>query len=77
MGHSRRGALCILPRVAVSGGSKVMIPITAEAVLSMAQVGLLVAIFARLGALSAHVENVKERVNQLERKADAESSDLQ
>jgi hypothetical protein len=46
-------------------------PITAEAVLSMAQVGLLVAIFSRLGALAAHVENVKARVNQLERKADA------
>jgi hypothetical protein len=52
-------------------------PVTAEAVLSMAQVGLLVAIFTRLGALAAHVENVKERVNQLERKANAESSDLQ
>ena len=52
-------------------------PVTAEAVLSMAQVGLLVAIFSRLGALSAHIENVKERVNLLERKTDATISDLQ
>ena len=71
MGHSRRGALCILPRDEISGGSEMIGPITAEAVLSMAQVGLLVAIFSRLGALAAHVENVKARVNQLERKADA------
>lgn len=44
--------------------------VTPEAVLQVAQIGVLVAIFTRLGALGAHLENLKKRVNRLEEKAD-------
>lgn len=45
-----------------------MIQITAEAVLSVAQLAVLTAIFFRLGRHGAEIESVKNRVGRIEQR---------